>query len=164
MSNRSELLAGLSARWASMAPREKSLTAGACAVVGLALLWWVGVAPARATLKTAETQTSSLERQLDTMRRLQAQAQTLQAQPKLSYDDASRALEASVRERLGASARVATAGDRTTVTLNGVAPNTLAQGLAQARSNARVLPSEARLTRNAAGTWDGSIVLSLPPR
>ena len=29
---------------------------------------------------------------------------------------------------------------------------------------ARALPGEARLTRNAAGGWDGSLVLTLPPR
>ncbi len=162
--NPSGPLAGLSARWASLAPREKSLTAAACGLIALALVWWVGIAPARATLKSAETQHINLEQQLDKMRRLQAQAQALQSQPKLSYDDASRALETSVRERLGATARVATVGDKTTVTLTGVPPNTLAQWLAQARSSARVLPSEARLTRNAAGTWDGSVVLSLPPR
>jgi general secretion pathway protein M len=32
------------------------------------------------------------------------------------------------------------------------------------RSNARALPGEARLARNAAGGWDGSLVLTLPPR
>jgi general secretion pathway protein M len=152
------------ARWASMAPREKNLTAAACAVVGLALLWWVGVAPARATLKNAETQHRELDMQLEKMRRLQGQAQALQAQPKPSYDDANRALEAAVRERLGAAGKLSVQGDKTTVTLTGVAPDTLAQWLAQARANARVLPSEARLTRNAKGTWDGTLVLSMPPR
>ena len=44
------------------------------------------------------------------------------------------------------------------------APDTLAQWLTQARVNARALPAEARLTRNAAGQWDGTLVMSLPAR
>jgi general secretion pathway protein M len=56
------------------------------------------------------------------------------------------------------------AGDRATVTLKGAAPGALAEWLVQARSSARALPLEARLSLNAARTgWDGSIVLTLPP-
>jgi general secretion pathway protein M len=51
-----------------------------------------------------------------------------------------------------------------TITLNGTAPDALGQWLTQARTNARVLPAEARLTRDAAGLWNGSLVLALPPR
>ena len=36
----------LQARWAALAPREKLLVSAAAAVVGLALLWWLAVAPA----------------------------------------------------------------------------------------------------------------------
>ena len=50
------------------------------------------------------------------------------------------------------------------VTLAGVPPDALAQWLAQARINARAVPGEARLQRNAAGQWDGTLVLNLPPR
>ena len=32
------------------------------------------------------------------------------------------------------------------------------------RVNARALPSEARLQRNPAGLWEGTLVLTLPPR
>jgi general secretion pathway protein M len=37
----------------------------------------------------------------------------------------------------------------------------LAQWLAQARLNARVVPSEAHLVQSATGTWDGTLVLNL---
>ena len=40
-------------------------------------------------------------------------------------------------------------------------PGALTQWLAQVRLNVRVLPAEARLRRNAAGTWDGTMVLNL---
>jgi general secretion pathway protein M len=55
-------------------------------------------------------------------------------------------------------------GDRVTVALKAMSADNLAQWLAQVRLNARALPGEARLTRNAAGTWDGTLVLTLPAR
>jgi general secretion pathway protein M len=154
----------LKARWDSLAPREKTWVAVAGALVSAALIWFVALGPALATLRTAEVQHRALDTQLQHMRSLQAQAQALQAQPKQSHDEAMRQLEVSVRERLGPTARSLVAGDRVTVTLAGTEPNALAQWLTQVRVNARALPSEARLTRNAGGLWDGTLVLTLPPR
>ena len=34
------------ARWAAIAPRERALAGGAIALVALALLWWIALAPA----------------------------------------------------------------------------------------------------------------------
>jgi general secretion pathway protein M len=93
-----------------------------------------------------------------------AQAQALQSQPKQGYDEALRALELSVKQRLGTTARMAVAGDRVTVTLAGTAPDALAQWLTQARVYARALPGEAHLYRNSGGLWEGTLVLTLPPR
>ncbi len=157
--------------WDQLAPREKSAVLAAALLVGVALLWWVLLAPALQTLRSAEQQHAELDAQLQKMRGLQAEAQTLQASPKISYDDALRALESSVRQRLGASAQLNVAGDRATVTLKGTSADALAQWLAQARINARALPAEARLVRSAAAAgqvaapaWDGTLVLSLPAR
>jgi general secretion pathway protein M len=150
--------------WQRLAPREQALVAAAVAVVGLALLWWVLIGPALSTLRSAESQHRSLDTQLQQMLQLQAQAQAMQAQPKQSYDEAIRLLEVSIRERLGASARYSISGERVTVTLASVPSPVLAQWLTQARVNARALPGEARLARNTAGNWDGTLVLSLPPR
>jgi general secretion pathway protein M len=94
------------------------------------------------------------------MQGLQSQAKALQAQPRLAPDEARRLLEASVKP-LAASLQIATAGDRATVTLKGMTADALTQWLAQVRLNVRVLPAEARLRRNAAGTWDGTMVLNL---
>ena len=154
----------LAARWAALAPREKLLVGTAAAVVGVAVLWWVGLAPALQTLRTAPEQHRALDAQLQRMQALQAQAQTLQAQPKQGYDEALRALELTIRQRLGTTARYSIGGDRVTVTLTAAAPDTLAQWLTQARVNARALPAEARLVRNAAGQWDGTLVMTLPAR
>lgn len=170
------------ARWAALAPREQTLVSGAAAVVAVALLWWVAVAPALQTLQNAETQRRTLDTQWQTMQSLQVQAQALQSQPGINQSDALRALESSVKQGLGATAQLSVVGDRATVTLRGTSADALAQWLAQARVNARALPSEARLTRTAAPApggaaavssavvddaaplWSGSLVLSLPPQ
>jgi general secretion pathway protein M len=148
--------------WRGLAPREKLLAAGAAAVVVLALVWWLAVGPALAVLKTSEAQHRSLDAQLARMQALQQQARALQSQPRQSHDDSLRALEASVRQRLGTTARTTVAGDRVTLTLTGTPPDALAAWLVEARANARALPAEARLTRGAAGGWDGTLVLTLP--
>jgi general secretion pathway protein M len=154
----------LKARWEGLRTRERAMVAVAVLVVGAALLWLVALGPALSTLRTAEVQRRSLDAQLQQMRGLQAQAQALQSQPKQGYDEALRALELSIKQRLGTTARMVVAGDRVTVTLAGTPPDALAQWLTQARVNARALPGEARLYRNSAGLWEGTLVLTLPPR
>ena len=154
----------LQRRWLGLAPREKVLVTAACLFVGLSLVWWLAIAPALATLKVAEQQHRTLDAQLQRMMGLQAQAQAMQSQPRLGYDEALRQLETSIRQRLGATARIVVNGERVTLTLAGAPADALAQWLVQARVDARSLPGEARLMRNAAGQWDGTIVLALPAR
>ncbi len=154
----------LRSRWQALAAREKAMVAAAGAIVGAVLLWMIAIGPALATLRTAEEQHRALDAQLQRMRTLQAQVQVLQAQPKQSYEEALRMLELTVRQRLGTSARLVISGERATVTLSGTPADALAQWLAQARVNARALPGEARLYRNSGGLWEGTVVLTLPPR
>lgn len=155
--------ATLQARWQSVSRREQRLVKWAVAVVGLALLWWVGLAPALTMLKTADQQRGMVESEWLQMQSLQAQAKVLQAKPQLAAEDARRLLNASVLP-LGSALQLANAGDQVRVTVKGVSPDALAQWLATARQNARAVPSEAKLTRNAAGTWDGFLMLSLNAR
>ena len=158
------MLTDLKLRWGRLVPREQRMVGAAVGLVALALLWWLALAPALAVLRVADEQHRGLDAQLQRMQSLQAQAQALQSQPRQTQDDASRLLEATVRQQLGLTARMSVSGERVTVTLSGATPEALSQWLTQARTNARVLPSEARLTRNPAGLWDGVLVLSLPPR
>jgi general secretion pathway protein M len=51
--------------------------------------------------------------------------------------------------------------DRITVVLRGAPPQTLAPWLSQVRLQARVVATQASLTRGPAG-WDGTIVFNLP--
>jgi general secretion pathway protein M len=153
----------LQARWDAVSRREQQWLLGALALVLGAVLWWVALAPALTTLRSAERQHQLLDAQLQQMLQLQAQAQSLQAQAPLSLAEARRLLEASVKP-LGTAVRLSVVGERVTVSLTGAAPDALAQWLAQARLNARAVPSEARLLRNAAGSWDGMLVLTLSAR
>ena len=168
----------LQRRWNSLLPREKTLVQVTAAVIGVALLWWLAVAPALQTLRTANTRHQALDTQLQQMKRLQAQAQQLQTQPKIGADESLRALEASVKQRLGTGGQLNVAGDRATVTLKAVPAEAIAPWLAQVRTNARALPVEARLVRNTTAAaakpgeantppparWDGTVVLTLPAR
>lgn len=158
-----KLPALLQVRWNSVPRREQRLVLVALALLLVALLWWVCLAPALATLRSADKQHQLLAVQLQQMQRLQAQAKTMQAQPRLALLEARRLLEASVKP-LGATAQLMVAGERVTVTLRGASADALAQWLTQARLNARAVPSEARLVRSVAGSWDGTLVLTLSAR
>ncbi|RZL92051.1 MAG: type II secretion system protein M [Variovorax sp.] len=181
------LTARRQAWWAEREPREQRIIAVAAALVGLALLWWVALAPALRTLSSASAEHARLDAQLQQMTQLQIQARALQAQPRANRDDALRALETSMRENFGANAQLqpAGAGEGVTLALRGVPPEALAQWFGQARGNARAVPRETHLTRStqdrttptsptaataAKGAeparlrWDGTLVMSLPAR
>ena len=152
--------------WHRLAPREKTGVALATGLVGLAVLWWVLLSPALHTWRTAQTQRTQLDAQLQTMLSLQAQARALQAQPQIGRDDALRALQTTVKQGLGANAQLSVSGERVSITLKGISGQALAQWLAQSRINAHALPTEAHLSRdslNPAG-WSGQIVMGLPAR
>lgn len=151
-------LSPMQAKWRALAPREQALVMGAGWLIGVTLVWLLLVLPPLRTLSQADAQQRSLDAQLQKMRGLQLQAQALQSQPKLSRDDALRALEASVSQRLGAGGQLNVVGDRATVTLRNVPAAALAQWLTQARVNARAIPSESRLVRSA-----GTPAASTPP-
>ncbi|MDI1244756.1 MAG: type II secretion system protein GspM [Rhodoferax sp.] len=153
----------LQTRWRSVAPREQRWALLAGALTGLALLWGLALAPALAVLKAAPAQHQALDTQLQHMQRLQAQAKALQAQPVLSAEQARQALDAALVP-LGAGAQMTAQGDRVTVTLKAVSAAVLAQWLATVRQNAHLAPTEARLVRNPAGSWDGTLVLNLGAR
>ena len=163
-----KLPASIRPHWDSLAPRERRSVQAALALVTVALLWWLGIGPALHTLRAADAQHRSLDAQLQTMRSLQAEAQALQAQPKLSFDDALKAVELAVKAELGSSGQVNVTGERVTLSLKNTPADALARWLAQVRINARALPTEARLVRSIAATnasmptWDGSLVLTLP--
>ena len=184
------LAARLRAHWLALAPREQALVRGAAMLVAAALLWWLALAPALQTLRSAPARHAVLDAQLQRMLALQGEAERLKGAPRADPDNAARALQTAVTERLGTSARMALLGDRATVTLKGTPAGALAPWLAQVRSNAKSVPQEVHLVRATAppvsaaapvlatapaapvaaaaapatARWDGTLVLALPPR
>ena len=167
----------LRARWQALAPREQQLLSAAAVVIAAALLWWLALAPALHTLRSAPARHAALDAQLQQMHALQAEAEALKNAPPVDPDNALRALQASVTERLGTSARLGLSGDRATLTIKNTAADTLALWLVQARSNGKATAQEAHWTRSSAATdpapsaasqpsahWDGTLVLALPAR
>ena len=152
--------APLQARWRQVSPREQRAVLAAAVVLLLAALWWLGVAPALNTLRSAEPQHRLLDAQLQAMQTMQAQARALQAQPRVAPEEVRRQLEAAAKP-LAPGLQLSLAGDRATITLKGVGADSLAQWLAQVRLNQRLQPVEARLRRSAAGAWDGTLVFNL---
>ena len=163
----SDLLKGLRGRWSGLANREKKwvLLASVIAVGGL--LWLVLLAPAIATVRSADQQGRALDAQLGRMQALQLEAAALQKQPVQKYDEALRALTSATSLAFGPSAKLTVAGDRASVTLQDGSADGLAQWLTDTKANAKSVPIEARLTRSpAAGAarWNGVVVMSLPQR
>lgn len=161
-------LSPLKDRWAAVNPREQRLIRIAALLVGVALVWWLLVAPPLRTLTQGTTEQDKLEVQWQKMQNLRAEALALQAVPKINRDEALRALDAAVRQQFGAAGQLSVLGDSATVTLRNSPANALAQWLPQARVNARALPSEVRLTRSNStppgqAMWSGTIVMTLPP-
>ena len=175
MSETLNVLQQWQARWNALASRERNMLLAAAVIVAGALLWWIALAPALATLRAAEGQHQKLDAQLQQMQVLQVEAMALQSQPKLTVDDAQRTLAALLKQTLPGTAQMSVVGDRATVTFKGAGADALAQWITQARINARAIPSEVRLVRSAANStgappvnrsvaWDGTLVLTLPAR
>ena len=158
----------LGAAWARLDARERRLVAIAATVVGLALLWWVGLAPALRTLREAPAQRAALQVQAQKMQQLKAEADALKSVPRLAQDEALRALETAMKQRLGDTGQLSVMGDRANVVLKGASATALADWLSDVRVNARATPVEARLTRSgdtAPGApvhWSGTLSLNVP--
>ena len=157
----------LGKHWSRIEPRERRLIRLAAGLLLAALLWLLILAPALATLRSADTHSKALDAQLQRMQALKDEAQALQKQTPLGFDDALRALTSATKQSLGASAQLSVAGDQATVTVKAASADALADWLTQARVNARSVPLEARLVRATtpqAASWSGVLIMGLPQR
>lgn len=164
-----QALQPLRARWQQLAAREQSLVLAASAVVALALLWSLAVAPALHSLRTAPARHAQADQQLQHMLKMQAQAQQLrQHAPSQQMGDTQALLQKSLQAELGASAKTQWLGNRAQVTLTAAPAPALARWLAQVRDNTHASASEMKLSRVAASSaeattrWSGSLMLDLP--
>ena len=155
-----------------MSPREQRGVSVLGVLVGVVLFWSIAIAPALNTLRDSDNRRAQIGQQQDHMLALQAQAKALQTRTPLSRDEALRTLQSLTPN---AQIQLNVQGDRVAVQLKAVPAPTLANWLAQVRSQAQTLPVEVHLTRsNTTGkapaatspvvAWDGSMVLRLPTR
>lgn len=180
------VLQALSPRWQALSEREQRLLTWGAVLLALASVWWVALAPALQTLREAPAQQAAVDAQWQQLQELQAQARSLQQQPRMTQAEALRALQQTSAELLGSNVQIQTTSDRSTVALQSVSAEVLANWLAQVRTRARAVPQQAHLKRDAksdakrdmksdaktdktsasaatlAPTWSGSLVLSLP--
>lgn len=152
-------VAPLQAWWRGLSARDRRLALFGAAVLGLALLWFLALQPALATLARAPAERDRLDAELQAMQRLAAETQQLRTLPPVSPEQAQAALKAAT-ERLGDKARLVPQGDRAVLTLNGVGSGALRDWLAEARSGARARALEANLMRTALG-YSGTVVLAV---
>lgn len=152
----------LDASLAGLAPRERLAVQLVLWLLGLALLWWLALAPAWQTLSQAPQRHARLDAQLGEMRRLAATAQLLREQASsqtIGRAAALRAIEVSMGTLAG-TGQMNVLGDRVSVSLSNTPPQALAQWLAQVRLNARVFPVEAQLNAGTAPqAWSGTVLL-----
>lgn len=151
--------AQLRQRWAALAPRERNLVIVGGVALAVLVLWYVGLASAWSTWKTAPAQLRAAESDWMQMQRLATEARDLKAQPPVSAAQAAEALK-SATGRLGANAKLSQLGDRATLTINGASPEQLRTWLAEARSGARARPIDVQINR-AEGGLSGQVVVSL---
>lgn len=145
--------------WTARAPRERLAVLAAATVLGLFAVWLIFVQPAWRTLQEAPARLDTLDAQLQQMQRLAAESQGLRGVAAVPQAQAAAALKAAT-DRLGDKGRISMQGDRASLTLNGVSPEALRGWLLEARSAARVRPSEAQLSRGPQG-YSGTIVVTL---
>jgi general secretion pathway protein M len=148
------------AQWKQLGTRERALVTAAVVVLGLALLWWVGVQPAWQTVRNTPARLDALDAQTLTMRRLAAEARELRQSAPPPATQAALALKAA-SERLGAGAKLSVQGDRAVLTLEGVDPGALRSWLAEVRTGARARPLEAQLMQSGPG-FSGTVTVVIP--
>jgi general secretion pathway protein M len=154
------MTAPLRQHWQALAPRERRIAGWLGWAIGLALLWFVGIAPAWTSYRTAPARIEQLDKQLQDMQRLAGEATTLRALPPVGGLQAQAALKAAT-DALGSAGRLQLGGDRATVTFTNATGTQVRDWLAETRSAARTRPVEANLTRGAQG-YSGSVIVQMP--
>lgn len=147
--------------WRQRAPREQQLLAGCLALVLLALLWMLALAPALKTLGQHDARMATLQTELAHMQALEAQARQLKTQSAPGGGNAQQALQVQTDTLLGKQADLSVRTGGATATLRAVSPQALGRWLAAIRTEAHAKVVQARLQRSAQG-WSGNVQLSLP--
>ena len=154
--------ATLQAQWAGLGARERTALGAAAGVLGLALLWWVAIAPAWRTLHEVPARIDRQGLQLQTLQQLAAEAAELRTLAPVSGAQAGAALD-SASARYGARISLQRVGDQATASVRDLTGNELRDWLSDVRSTARARATDMQLTRNGPG-YSGTVVLNLGGR
>lgn len=149
-------------QWQRLSLREQRLLRVLGLLLALTVLWFVGIAPAAQVLSRSSAERQALAQQEARMRAVQVQAQSLQQRARVDAPEALQQVNALAAQ---AGWTVQSHGALITLQIQNVAPDQLAQRLAQLRAQAHTVPSQVRLTRQGTEAdlrWSGQIVLSLP--
>lgn len=151
----------LHAKWSQLSRREQALVGMAALLLGLAVLWSVGLKPALSTLRSAPLQREAAQATHERLQSLALEASQLrsvvaaagaQADPvrtqESGLDEATRAL---VRAALGGSAKLESQGRFITLSFDGASADQVRQALRALRSRLRAQLVEAELTPTPAG-------------
>lgn len=150
------------ARWQALSTRERRSVSVLLALIGMWLFWSLAVAPALNTLQQSDQRRTQLSQQASQMLALQGQAEKLKSRLPVTREVAWRRLQGLTA---APQFQLTLQGDRILVQVKEVPAAHLAQWLAQANTQAQLLPIEAHLTRGAATEtvmWNGTLVLGLP--
>jgi general secretion pathway protein M len=153
-------VAQLRSRWQGSSAREQRGITMAVAALAAYVLWAFALAPALRTWRAAPVEIEALERQLQSMQQLAAQARQMQALPPMPAAQATAVLR-SAAARLGASAKLTMQADRAVLILQSASGEQIVAFLAEARSGARARAVEAKLAREPGGGYSGSLILVL---
>lgn len=153
--------------WQQRSPRERLLLSIGATVMGLALVWRVGLAPALHTWQEAPAKQALLDQQTQKMLALQTQAQSLKTPQAISRSEAIAWLESHLSE-LDPKAKLTLQAEHIQLTLHAAPADNLANWLSQARGQAHVRPVQAQLQQVTAPAdditvvWSGNLLLRLP--
>lgn len=154
-----QLIAPARQQWQALGERERLGLSLAAGLLGLLLVWQIGVASPLRTIREAPPQLDRLDAQLQDMQRLANEARELRAVAPVSSAQAALALQAAT-DHLGEAAKLTLQGDRATLTLTNASSEQLRSWLGEVRSAARARPVQAQLQRGPKG-YSGTLVLSL---
>jgi general secretion pathway protein M len=147
---------------AQRSPREQTGIRAALLIVGVLLLWRMGVAPGLQVWSQSDSRQATLDRQLAEMQTLQQEAKRLGSQTQGGADAALQQLT-MLAATLGPDTRVNPQTDQVSIEFKAASPQALADFITQARTQAQSRTVQAHWQFRQ-GQWQGQLVMSLPAK
>jgi general secretion pathway protein M len=147
--------------------RERQLLGMTAGLLALALVWWVFLAPALQTYRQSDSAHAKLDAEFLQMQSMAEESANLKAVPRVTPEQTKAWLEGAIK-KLGKASFTQQEG-RVQVSFVGATPEALAAYLADARTRAQLVPSEAHWKKSADKSaeksaevlWDGSLVFEV---